>query len=648
MEFVKFIWQISWRHILIASFAGVLSGGSNALLISVVNREVHEGHFSNALLFFALLATFILITSILAQFLLIHLSQKAVYELRLKLSRNILSSPLEHLEKLQDNRLVVILTEDINALTRAVSAIPNIFIDLTTVIACFIILTWVSSTLSTISILFTAISIWMVQRILGKSRRIFMEAREEEDTLFKSFQAIINGTKELKLNRLRREEFLEKKLNSSATKLRQKNNSAMGGFVTANGFGQILQFISLGLILFALPSIIQLPLPILATYVLITTFIALPMQNMLNRIPELVRGNVALQKIERMRLSLINLSEIEAAPKATYQNCNLQLRQVAYRYYPDVPQPQNNEQPGQPPPHPADSPHHLQNNNSEDHPPHPADSPHHLQNNNSEGRPPHPVGSPHHPQNNNSEGRPPHPADSPYHPQNNNSNSRPHPNHPPGNQPAAPWNNDEEKGFLLGPITLSIKAGDLVFIVGSNGSGKSTLAKLIAGLYTPQSGTISLNNEEITADNVEWYRQHFSATFSDVYLFEDCLGLNNPNLDQEVENYLKDLQLSHKVTVKNGVLSTINLSQGQKKRLALLTAFLEDRPIYLFDEWASDQDPAFREIFYERILLQLKQRNKIVVVITHDDRYFHLANHVIKLDYGQVEYDSAVAAGDLI
>jgi putative pyoverdin transport system ATP-binding/permease protein len=138
---------------------------------------------------------------------------------------------------------------------------------------------------------------------------------------------------------------------------------------------------------------------------------------------------------------------------------------------------------------------------------------------------------------------------------------------------------------------------------------------------------------------VEWYRQHFAATFSDVYLFEDCLGLNNPNLDQEVEKYLKDLQLSHKVTVKNGVLSTINLSQGQKKRLALLTAFLEDRPIYL----------AFREIFYERILLQLKQRNKIVVVITHDDRYFHLANHVIKLDYGQVEYDSAVAnAGDLI
>jgi putative pyoverdin transport system ATP-binding/permease protein len=603
MEFVTFIWQISRRNILIASLAGILSGASNALIISVINREVHEGHSANALFFFTVLAIFILITSVLAQYLLIHLSQDAIYELRLKLSRNILSSPLEHLERLQDNRLVVILTEDINALTRAVSAVPNIFIDFATIIGCFVCLAWVSSTLSIISILFTAISIWFVQRILDKSREIFVEAREEEDTLFKSFKAIINGTKELKLNRFRREEFLEKKLKSSAAKLRQKNNSAMDGFVTANGFGQILQFICLGLILFALPTFVQLPMSVLATYVLITTFIALPMQNMLNRIPELVRGNVALKKIERMRLSLINISEIDTNLTATHYNCDLQLQQVTYRYYPDIPMGN-----GQSPPHPPGQ-----------HPPH-------------NNFPPHLPGQ---------------------HPPDRHPPSQHHPphlsglNHPTDvHFPPPPW--IEEEGFLLGPITLSAKAGDLVFIVGSNGSGKSTLAKLITGLYTPQSGTIRLNGEVITANNVEWYRQHFAATFSDVYLFEDCLGLNNPNLDQEIEKYLKDLQLNHKVTVKDGVLSTINLSQGQKKRLALLSAFLEDRPIYLFDEWASDQDPAFREIFYEQILPQLKNRNKIVIVITHDDRYFHLASHLIELDYGQVEFDSLSTPTDLV
>jgi ABC-type siderophore export system fused ATPase/permease subunit len=105
---------------------------------------------------------------------------------------------------------------------------------------------------------------------------------------------------------------------------------------------------------------------------------------------------------------------------------------------------------------------------------------------------------------------------------------------------------------------------------------------------------------------------------------------------QKAKEYLKQLQLEHKVQVKGGVLSTTDLSQGQRKRLALLTAYLEDRPIYLFDEWASDQDPFFRGIFYKQLLPELKHRNKTVLVISHDDRYFHLADRMIKLDYGKV------------
>ncbi|MBD2139790.1 ATP-binding cassette domain-containing protein [Anabaena sp. FACHB-1237] len=172
----------------------------------------------------------------------------------------------------------------------------------------------------------------------------------------------------------------------------------------------------------------------------------------------------------------------------------------------------------------------------------------------------------------------------------------------------------DEKGFLLGPITLSLQPGEILFIVGENGSGKSTLAKLITGLYTPQSGEIYLNDQRITLENIEWYRQHFSAIFSDFYLFESYMGINSNNLDQEVETYLKQLQLSHKVKVKNGFLSTVNLSQGQRKRLALLTTYLENRPIYLFDEWAADQEPRFRDLFYKQILKQLKDRHKIVIV----------------------------------
>lgn len=103
-----------------------------------------------------------------------------------------------------------------------------------------------------------------------------------------------------------------------------------------------------------------------------------------------------------------------------------------------------------------------------------------------------------------------------------------------------------------------------------------------------------------------------------------------------MQSYLERLQLDHKVQVKDGTLSTIELSQGQRKRLALLTACLEDRSIYLFDEWAADQDPYFREIFYQQILRELKQRGKTVLVISHDDRYFHLGARLIKLDYGNI------------
>ncbi|WP_310481926.1 ATP-binding cassette domain-containing protein [Chamaesiphon sp. VAR_48_metabat_403] len=193
-----------------------------------------------------------------------------------------------------------------------------------------------------------------------------------------------------------------------------------------------------------------------------------------------------------------------------------------------------------------------------------------------------------------------------------------------------------EKGFLLGPISMTLEPGTVTFLVGGNGSGKSTLAKLITGLYLPQSGAVYLNDKLIVERDLEWYRQHFSAIFSDFYLFEQCLGFDRINLDRDVEQYLRELQLDRKVTVKDGTLSTINLSQGQRKRLALLTAYLEDRPIYLFDEWASDRDPLFRDLFYKEILGKLKARGKTILVISHDDRYFHLANQIIKLDYGTI------------
>lgn len=193
---------------------------------------------------------------------------------------------------------------------------------------------------------------------------------------------------------------------------------------------------------------------------------------------------------------------------------------------------------------------------------------------------------------------------------------------------------DSADQFVLGPIDLTINPGELLFIAGGNGSGKTTLAKLIVGLYVPDTGAIRYGHTLVSDSNRDNYRQLFSVVFSDPFLFESLHGLEKAQLDQRAQEYLRRLQLSEKVTVKEGVLSTTDLSHGQRKRLALLTCYLEDRPIYFFDEWAADQDPKFKELFYYSLLPELKARGKTVVVISHDDRYYGVADRVMTLESG--------------
>jgi putative ATP-binding cassette transporter len=191
--------------------------------------------------------------------------------------------------------------------------------------------------------------------------------------------------------------------------------------------------------------------------------------------------------------------------------------------------------------------------------------------------------------------------------------------------------------FTLGPIDLTLHPGELVFIIGGNGSGKSTLAKVITGLYPPLSGEILVDGVPVSAASQESFRQLYSAVFSDFFLFNRLVGLDHSGeWAKRTNEYLAELDLAKVVKLDGARFSTTSLSQGQRRRMALLVAYIEDRPIYVLDEWAADQDPEFRQIFYMKLLPELKEKGKTVVVITHDDRYFHLGDRVIKLDYGKV------------
>jgi putative ATP-binding cassette transporter len=193
--------------------------------------------------------------------------------------------------------------------------------------------------------------------------------------------------------------------------------------------------------------------------------------------------------------------------------------------------------------------------------------------------------------------------------------------------------------FTVGPIPLTFNSGEISFIVGGNGSGKTTLSKLLCGLYVSQNGAYAINGDCISPTQISTYRNQFSAIFSDFHLFESVIPANT-HVPEHVNELIDLFQLRHKVTFENGRFSTQALSTGQRKRLALIVALLEDKPIYIFDEWASDQDPEFKQIFYEKILLDLKKRHKILIVITHDDHYFNCADRIIRLRNGQLSTDT--------
>ena len=537
MNLIYFLLRSSWGMVAIAIVTGFLSGGSSAGLIALISSAANLSNQSSLTSIawgFVGLVIVALITSIISQVMLVRLSQNAILQLRMSLSNQILASELSHLEHLGNPRILATLTEDVQTLANAVYLIPFLCIDLAMVAGCLVYITWLSWLVFLLVLTLMVVALASCNWLLRGGGKLLAQARDDQDVLFKHFRTVTEGIKELKLNYQRRQSFLEKQLKSTAVRYRNHNIKGLTLFAVTTSWGRFIFFFAVGFLLFALPNLISISPHTLSGFILTFTYLMLPMDNIVNNLPQVIRANVALQKIESLGLSLASREETSAVPpavKTAWQS--LQLKGITHTYYRDR----------------------------------------------------------------------------------------------------------EDNSFILGPIDLTLYPQEIVFIVGGNGSGKSTLAKLITGLYIPEQGEVLWDKELITDNNREWYRQHFSVVFSDFYLFEELLGLENPDLDRQAQKYLKQLQLEHKVKIENGKLSTTELSQGQRKRLALLTAYLEDRPIYLFDEWAADQDPLFKDIFYTQLLSELRDKGKTVIVISHDDRYFHLADRVVKLDYGKIDYD---------
>jgi len=388
------------------------------------------------------------------------------------------------------------------------------------------------------SVIFMAIGIVSHQLPIMKTMHFIRRSRETTDIVFNNLRGLIEGIKELKLHRGRRNEFYTKLIEPHTKAMEEDNATGEIIWAAAGSWGHILFFIFVGLVLFAAPRLKPVDSLVLTGYTLTIMYLMGPLDFVLNFLPSLTRANVAIKKIDTLTNSLDEQLVIEAGTDSevnpSWQSIDLVGIEHAYR------------------------------------------------------------------------------------------------------------RESEEAEFTLGPIHLSLRPGEILFITGGNGSGKTTLAKLLVGLYIPQRGEIRLDGKPITDERRDNYRQLFSVVFSDFYLFENLLGLSDFNIDTKAQDYLVKLQLDRCVQIKDKRLSTLELSQGQRKRLALLTAYLEDRPIYVFDEWAADQDPQFKEIFYFELLARLKAAGKTAIVISHDDRFYHVADRVVKLNYGLIEVDNRV------
>ena len=521
---------------------GTLGGLSNTALIAVINERLSGDRPQSWLLAaFGVLCLLMPLSRFFSNILLIRLTQRSVYAVRMQLSRDILRAPMKQLERIGSARLLASLTDDVGAISGALVSIPLFCMYITIVAGCLGYMAWLSPLGLGIVVGFMIVGLLTYQFPIARASRLFLRSRDHWDAVFKGMRALTEGTKELKLHRARRDEFVEKELEAANTRLHEDRFRANSWAAAATSWGQILFFVLIGVVLFLLPEWSALAgREVLTGFALTILYMITPLEGLLNMFPEYARARVAVDRVEKLGGFLE--SEVDQEGSAALEPAGwtqLRLEGVTHTYFREA----------------------------------------------------------------------------------------------------------EEDTFQLGPIDLEIRPGELLFLVGGNGSGKTTLAKLLLGLYAPEEGRILLDGERVTAETRDRYRQLFAAVFTDFFLFENLFGLRGEDLDARARHYLETLHLDRKVTIEGRHLSTLNLSQGQRKRLALLTAYLEDRPIYLFDEWAADQDPYFKQIFYHQLLPELKRRGKTLIVISHDDRYYDVGDRIVKLDYGKIEKDVYLEAG---
>jgi len=207
------------------------------------------------------------------------------------------------------------------------------------------------------------------------------------------------------------------------------------------------------------------------------------------------------------------------------------------------------------------------------------------------------------------------------------------------------YNSRETSSFALGPLDFELRCGEVVFLVGSNGSGKTTFMNVLAGLLDPTAGVIEVDGKPLLPEDMGAYRAQFSAIFTQFHVFRQLYGMEDVTPEQG-DAVIDKVHLTGITTIRGEGITRIDLSAGQRRRLALAIALLEDRNILILDEFVADQDPEKRDYFFRTLLPWLKQQGKTVVVSTHDLAWLECADRVISFENGKMTEQTRMPAMD--
>lgn len=531
MELLRVVFRDHrWPFIGVMALSLVSAGLGIGVIAFINARLIATGESPlSALPQFIGLLVLLLAVSLASQLALTTLGHRFVYRLRGRLIKRILDTDIERLERLGSAHLLASLSSDIRNVTIAFVRLPELVQGVILTLASVAYLFYLSPRMLTITALWIAVTMavgwWLVSRVY----RHLHHVRDAEDRLYQDYEAVIDGRKELTLNRDRARRVFDEDYDANARDYRHHIIRADTYHLSANNWANIMMLGAIGVAFFLANGLGWANTTVAATYSLTLLFLRTPLIQAVGALPTLLSAQVAFEKLEALALTDYRAGfEVE---KASPDWRTIELRGVTYQY-------------------PAKG---------------------------------------------------------------------------------------DQTGFAVGPVDLTIERGEQLFLIGGNGSGKSTLARLLTGLYRPVEGEILVDGEPVSAGQWDAYRQRFASVFTDFYLFDRLMGPDGEAADPAlVDTWLDRLAMRQKLTFIDQQVTSTQLSQGQRKRLALLLAVCEQRDVLLLDEWAADQDPVFRRVFYRELLPRLREAGHTVFAISHDDTYFEHADRLLEMRDGQL------------